>query len=165
MDKRLIISLDNFPEEGLKLRGELDPAFLELDIEDIQSTGAIWYEFKVQIFDTEMLIQGRAGVPLRYRCVRCLANYDDELYIDPVTLSEDTTGKLEVDITEALREELLLDLPNYPKCENAGLECEILQENLKNDDFGLDKEGESGVKSSTQSEKSIWDALDKYTKP
>lgn len=164
MNKRLIISLDNFPEEGLKLSGELDPALLDLNDDDVQSTGGLWYELKVQIYDTEMLVQGRVGVPLSYRCVRCLENYEDELYIDPITLNEDITGKLEVDITEALREELLLDLPHYPRCEDGGKECGILQENLKNDDFGLDKEGESGVNSTTSSEKSIWDALEPYTK-
>ena len=60
---------------------------------------------------------------------------------------------------EELREEVLLELPGYPKCEISGLECEI------NDtfcDFRLDKDPLSGVNSATPSGNSVWDALDDF---
>ena len=67
--------------------------------------------------------------------------------------------KLAQDITEDLREEVVLGLPSYPKCEISGLECEI---NDTFGDFRLDKDPHSGVDSATPSGESVWDALDKF---
>ena len=157
MQSSLIIDLEDFPEEGRRLCGELDGALLDVDSEALQSTGPIAYELTAQLFDTELVLQGRLRAPFRLRCDRCLGMFDYSVETEPLALSYDTKGKTAVNATEDLREELILALPAYPKCELAGRECKI------NDilgDFRLDKDPRAGVDSATPSGNSVWDALD-----
>ncbi len=158
METRLLISLEEFPEEGLRLCGELDGALFGIDDADLQCTGALRYDFEAQLYDeSELVLRGRASAPFRLRCVRCLAEFDYELELEELTLSAEVKGKLVADLTEALREELVLELPAYPKCELVGGECEI---NDSFGDFRLAKDPLSGVDSATPSGESVWDALD-----
>lgn len=159
MDTRLIIPLDEFPEEGLRLKGSLDASIFGIDSEALQSTGPLKYELEAQLFETELVIQGNISAAFRLRCDRCLTHFDYTCAPDPIALSYEVKGKPALDITDDLREELILALPCYPKCELSGEECEI------NNDFGdfrLDKDPLSGVDSSTPSGKSVWDALDQF---
>ncbi|MGN0835846.1 MAG: YceD family protein, partial [Akkermansia sp.] len=155
MQSSLIIDLEDFPEEGRRLCGELDGALLDVDGEALQCTGAIAYELTAQLFDTELVLRGRLSAPFRLRCDRCLGFFDYTVEADGLALSYDVKGKLSVDVTEDVREELILALPAYPKCELAGRECKI------NDilgDFRLDKDPRAGVDSATPSGNSVWDA-------
>lgn len=158
MQKSLIISLEEFPETGRKLCGELDGAIFDIDSEALRSTGPLSYELEAQLFDTELVVHGSVSAPFSLRCDRCLAHFDYMVEIPSLALSYDVKGKLSADITEDLREEVILALPAYPKCELSDLECEI---NDTFGDFRLDKTPDSGVHSATPSGESVWDALDK----
>ncbi len=159
MQQRLIIPLEEFPEEGRRLGGELDGALFGIDDDFLRSTGPLRYELEAQLYDTELMVRGRASAPFRLRCNRCLEEFDYEVEVEDIILTEDVKGKLEADLTEQLREELVLCLPDYPKCELVGEECEM-QKNASYGDFRLDKDPQSGVDSATPSGESVWDALD-----
>ena len=161
MQTQLIISLEDFPEEGRILRGELDSALFGIDSASLRSTGPLSYDLEVQLFETELMVRGSLTAPFELRCDRCLAQFPYEIEIDDFTLSYDVKGKLALDITEDLREEVVLALPSYPKCEISGLECEI---NDTFGDFRLDKDPQMGVDSATPSGESVWDALDQLPK-
>lgn len=161
MDTRLVIALEDFPEDGKRLAGDLDGALFDIDSEGLQSIGPLHYELEAQLFDTELVLHGRLSAPFRLRCDRCLNHFDYTVELPDAAFSYDVKGKFALDVTEDLREELILALPAYPKCELAGAECEI------NDTFGkfrLDKDPDSGVDSATPSGKSVWDALDQLPK-
>ncbi len=157
METRFVISLEEFPEDGLHLVGELDGALIGIDEADLRSTGPLHYDVEVQLYDTELVLRGRVSASFRMRCVRCLEEFDYDLELDELTLSADVKGKLAVDLTDELREELVLELPAYPKCELVGEECKI---NDSFGDFRLAKDPQPGVDSATPSGESVWDALD-----
>ena len=157
MQKNLIIALEDFPEEGRHLCGELDGTLFDIDSDALKSIGPLSYELDVQLYDTELVLQGAVSAPFSLRCDRCLSHFDYTVELPKLALSYDVKGKAAVDVTEDLREELILALPNYPKCELADLECEI---NDKFGDFRLDKDPQMGVDSATPSGESVWDALD-----
>ena len=150
MQTNLIISLEEFPEEGRYLSGELDAAVFGIDSAALRSTGPLSYELEVQLFETELMVRGSISAPFELRCDRCLAQFPYTVELDELTFSYDVKGKLALDITEDLREEVVLALPSYPKCEISGLECEI---NDTFGDFRLDKDPQSGVDSATPSAK------------
>lgn len=157
MQERLIISLEDWPEEGRRLEGELDGALFDIDGEEIRRSGNLRYCLDADIFGTELVLRGSLSALFRFICARCLTEFDDEIVLDGLSLSVDVQNRSSVDVTDLLREELVLELPQYPKCAAAGLDCQINEENLH---FGLDKEGEQAVESPTPSGKSVWDALD-----
>jgi uncharacterized metal-binding protein YceD (DUF177 family) len=159
MQTRIKVPLEEFPEDGLVLRGEADGALFDIDNTGARSVSPLGYELEAKLYDTELLVSGSVYATFRMRCDRCWEEFDYEVEIDDLTLSFDTKGKFEVDITEELREEVLLELPGYPKCEISGLKCKI------NDiigDFRLDKDPQSGVESPAPSGQSVWDALDQF---
>lgn len=159
MQTRVIIPLEDFPEDGLHLTGEVDGSFLDIDCEAIHSTGPVSYELEALLYDTELVVRGRLFAPFRLRCDRCLSFFPWTLHLEDLTLSFDVKGKSTLDVTEGLREELLLEFPAYPKCELADRECEI---NDTFADFRLDKDPQPGVDSATPSGESVWDALDQF---
>ena len=161
MQMNLIISLEEFPEEGRFLSGELDAAVFGIDCEALRSTGPLAYELEVQLFETELMVRGSITAPFELRCDRCLSQFPYTVELDDLTFSYDVKGKLALDITEDLREEVVLALPSYPKCEISGLECEI---NDTFGDFRLDKDPQTGVDSAAPSSESVWDALDQFPK-
>jgi uncharacterized protein len=159
MKSRVIIPLEEFPEEGLVLEGEADGSLFGTDETGAPSVGPLSYSLEAQLYETELVVRGSISAPFRLRCDRCLREFEYTVQIDELTISCDVKGKAEADVTEELREEVLLELPGYPKCEISGLECEI------NDtfcDFRLDKDPQLGVNSATPSGKSVWDALDDF---
>ena len=63
-----------------------------------------------------------------------------------------------VDVSDAMREEIVLDFPAYPKCADGGMENDCM---AKTPYFGVDKQGQTGVNSPAPIENSgVWDALD-----
>ena len=159
MQTRVIVPLEEFPEEGLRLCGEADGALFSIDDTGAKSVSPLSYEFEAHLYDTELVIQGNLYATFRLRCDRCLEEFDYEVELEDITLSYDVKGKLEADLTEDLREEVLLELPGYPKCELSGLKCKI------NDiigDFRLDKDPQTGVECPAPSGQSVWDALDQF---
>lgn len=162
MNAHVIIPLEGFPEEGLSCRGEVDSSILALEEGGLRSAGPIRYELEAQLFDRELLVRGELAAPFTMRCDRCLDEFDYTVQVQGLALSFEVKDALCIDITDALREELILALPNYPKCELADKECQILD---INSDFRLDKAPLSGVDSATPSGDSVWDALDKLPDP
>ena len=159
MQERGILPLEEFPEEGLFVEGEADGALFGIDNTGAQSVGPLSYSLEAQLYETELVLRGSISATFRMRCDRCLREFDYTVDIEELTISCDVRGKVVADVTEDLREEILLELPGYPKCEISGLECEI------NDtfcDFRLDKDPHSGVNSATPSGNSVWDALDDF---
>lgn len=158
MDSRLVIALEDFPEEGRHLEGEVDGAVFDLAGDEIRPAGPLRYAFEAHLYEHELVLRGSVEARFDMRCNRCLARFDYTAEITDMTLSFDVKGQGAFDATDALREEILLILPSYPKCEHAGLDCE------KNDitrEFRLDKTTDSGVNSPAPRGSSVWDALDK----
>ncbi|MBQ3525845.1 MAG: hypothetical protein Q4A24_10445 [Akkermansia sp.] len=157
MQTRVLIPLEEFPEEGLRLCGEADGALFGVDDTGARSVSPLYYELEAQLYETELVVRGSISATFRLRCDRCLCEFDYTVEPDELTISCDVKGKAVVDITEELREEVLLELPGYPKCEISGLECKI---NDTIGDFRLDKDPQMGVECPAPSGQSVWDALD-----
>lgn len=157
MQERLIISLEDWPEGGRHLEGELDSSLFDIHGDEVVGCGNLRYRLDADLFGTELLLRGELSADFRFVCARCLAEFDDTITLDDASLSIETAHKTSIDVTDALREELVIELPQYPKCAQAGTDCQINEENLH---FGLDKEGKQDVESPTPSGNSVWDALD-----
>jgi len=160
MENRITIPLEEFPEQGLYLEGKADGALFGIDDTGARSISPLHYSLDAQLYDTELVVRGSIEAAFRLRCDRCLREFDYDVKVGSLVLSYDVKGKECADITDDLREEIILALPGYPKCELSGLECE-LNDTIR--DFRLDKDPQSGVDSATPSGKSVWDALDQLS--
>ena len=117
MDDKLIIDVARLDPEGEDYAGAVDDAVLEMDGELLRPFAGIRYELFVQQFGTELLVRGTLAQDFEAVCARCGADFDFTVTVDDFTTSVETDEKTEfVDLTDELRQSIILSLPSYPVC-------------------------------------------------
>lgn len=112
------INVHAIPEDGLDLEEDLDPALLDLKPEDMATPeGPIHCSFSVLKNGSEVLVRGSAVLPVCLECVRCGAFFSttvgDSAFLRDYLLAEE---QQELDLSEDIREAVLLGLPLHPLC-------------------------------------------------
>lgn len=159
MKESLIIELGNLPDEGKYCEGELDPALYDLPKRDAQPSGPLYYDLHVQRFEDELLVRGYISSPFTFTCVRDNKQFEKTISIEEFGQSyEIDSGS--INLTESLREEVLVRFPDYPNCSHADepAECDIEDRYL-----AVDKDPDTGVDEAPQSTSDDqWAALDDF---
>ena len=118
MDDKLIIDASRVEPEGEEIEGEV--ACVDLDEEFVKPFGGVRYRLKLQVFGTELLVRGHLEQDFDLVCSRCGKDFDDTIKVDDFTISYEINEKSpEVDLTEDVRESIILALPTYPVCSEA----------------------------------------------
>jgi uncharacterized protein len=156
-------NLRHLDDQDLPLSGEISPEELEItDLDElVKARHNLVYDLEVQKFETNILVRGRLTLPLDCECVRCLKPFTQTLELadwqcllplegeDAVPVVNDI-----VDLTPLIREDMLLNFPQHPLCEEGceGLKkpAESFLENEKSNRPGVAAEGSP-----------TWAALDK----
>ena len=127
MKGRLIIDLAGLPEEGRTFSGELPKEIFDLPKGDAQAMGPLEYELWVQRFGSELLLTGSLAAPFEFTCVRTLHPFLQTIRLEGAAVSIEIGNEGEIDVTEALREEVLINFPVDPRCEEGDdpQKCEI----------------------------------------
>ena len=116
MDEKLIVDVSRLDPEGETLEGEVEA--VDIDEEFVHPFGGVRYELKVQAFGSELLVRGHLEQDFDLVCSRCGKDFDDTVKVEDFTVSVEIDPKNpEVDLTEELRESIILNLPSYPVCE------------------------------------------------
>ena len=147
------IQISKIPEKGLHLEGEAPATILGLEKDLIfQEEGPVFFRLYVQVVDGTLIARGTVSTTVRAQCARCsqifsttvsdsgfLRDYSDILEVE------------EVDLTEGLREAILLSLPHFPLCDEGckGL-CVQCGKNLNEGPCGCPDGDKRGA----------WEALD-----
>ena len=147
------INISKIPEEGLRLVKEAPAEILGLK-EDLifREEGPVCCELYAQVVDGTLIARGTVSATVQAQCARCsqifsttvsdsgfLRDYSDILEVE------------EVDLTEGLREAILLSLPHFPLCDERckGL-CVQCGKELNEGSCGCPDGNENGA----------WEALD-----
>ena len=118
MDDKLIIDASRVDAEGDELEGEVD--CVDLDEPFVKPFGGVRYRLTAQVFGTELLVRGHLEQDFELVCSRCGKSFDDTVKVDDFTASfEVPENSPEVDLTEELRESIILTLPTYPVCDES----------------------------------------------
>lgn len=127
MKGHLIIDLANLPEEGKAFSGELPKEIFDLPAGDAQATGPLEYDLWVQRFSSELLLTGNLSAPFEFTCVRTLHPFVQTIHVENAAISLEIGREGEMDVTEGLREEILINFPVDPRCEEGDVpqKCEI----------------------------------------
>ena len=115
MDEKLIIDSSRLDPEGEELEGEVNA--VDLDEEFVRPFGGVRYRLNAQMFGSELLVRGHLEQEFDLVCCRCGKDFDDTIKVDDFTQSYQIDEKTpEVDLTEDVRECIILALPTYPVC-------------------------------------------------
>lgn len=154
------VNLRHLEKKDLHLEGELPVKELDLMLQDelIKADEPLEYDLTVTRSGQNLLVNGKASLPIDCECVRCLKPLHREVALDPYELVVPLEGEDKapvdndlVDLTPYLREDILLAFPQHPVCE-AG--CDPLPQVSKNKE-------QSGTSAQGRDTKSAWDELNK----
>lgn len=117
METELTLDAARISREGEELSGVLDDAVYGFEDEFLKPFGGLRYELGVMLVGSELLVRGRLEQDFEAACSRCGKDFDFTVKVGDFTASfEIGEGAGLVDITQELRESILLELPNYPVC-------------------------------------------------
>lgn len=115
-----IVSLDHLQQnEEIRLLYELDPAFLDLSIHDeAQPSKPVFVEGACSLVDDYVLVNVRVRAFFSLRCAFCNEPFEYEVSLDHYAHQErvESLRTKEWDLSEHLRESILLELPFFPQC-------------------------------------------------
>ena len=109
------VTVNLIPEEGLTEHFVCDAHVLDLNREDIQVNEPIEVSAHEQYVDGHLVIRAKVRAVLDMTCGRCLEPFKDKLYTDPI-LSYEVSQTEVVDITDDVRQEIILAYPIIPIC-------------------------------------------------
>lgn len=115
---RLIVDVARLDKGGEWYKGETAPGLLDLgESEFVTPEGGMTYALKVEIIGSELLVRGSVRQRLTCVCSRCAVSFESEA-VEPefVTSVEINAATDFVDLTEEVREAIILALPRYPVC-------------------------------------------------
>ncbi|OGV63161.1 MAG: hypothetical protein A3K19_00225 [Lentisphaerae bacterium RIFOXYB12_FULL_65_16] len=113
----LRISVGDLPPEGLPWSGQVPASALEMPEDDrVRFTTPIHFDLRVFPVQAEILVEGQLQARLTCACDRCLAVFEVTLKTSDVCHLLATPAEGLLDLTEEIREDMLLALPNRCLC-------------------------------------------------
>ncbi len=145
----IAVHLKQIPPEGQHLEGEEDAGCLDLGAIGAKPAGPVRYALDVGLSGGGVFATGRVAAPVEMTCVACLQPFVYEAEVEPFAAQVQIDGRELVDLTPSVREELLLALPNHPRCDlNNGHSCPY-------------QRPDASGGGTQESKESAWDQLDK----
>ena len=113
--EKLVVDAYRLDREGETLEGEVD--CVDVHEEFVDAFGGVRYRLNARVFGTELLVRGSLEQDFSYVCSRCGKDFDDTVKLGDFTASFEIDDKSpEVDLTNEIRESIILALPSYPVC-------------------------------------------------
>jgi len=118
MHRPFFIDLRSLPDGGKDISGQEIPAFFALDPKDsIQAVSPLKYDLHIERDGKELLITGSLDATFSLECGACMERFDYRVelpdYASEIEIAKDDT----INLTDTIREDTLLALPSYPRCE------------------------------------------------
>lgn len=110
------IRLDEIPESGFEVKQTESASIIDFRDQNFIFTNPIEVKFFVLKSGKTLIITGTIATKVEMKCSRCLKFINEQLENKKVELTYEIGGEKELDITEDIREEVLLMLPIKPLC-------------------------------------------------
>lgn len=117
----MIVRLHEIRESGLTVSGEESNELLDLDRSpEVADYGKINYELRLRLTANELIVDGRVWADVKLECARCGVFFSTTCINSAFLRAyEVKPGSDEVDISDDLREGVLLQMPAYSVCKDS----------------------------------------------
>jgi len=113
----MIIKIADIPPEGRKYSGQEDPSILDLNKEiEIKVADPVFYSVEAQMAADELVVRGKLSVDASFRCSRCGESFRMTVTDPSFCCVRQVAKDQSADLTEEIREAIILSFPNYPVC-------------------------------------------------
>lgn len=103
-----------------RIRGLLAPEALGLDdLECLRPAGPLECDLRCELLGDELLARGSLRLPCVCVCGRCGRDFEAEFAEEDFCETFPVAGLETLDLTESVREGIILALPSYPICKEA----------------------------------------------
>jgi uncharacterized protein len=125
------IQVSKIPPEGLTLEGAIDAAALDLDTDMIFVKDPVSVEAQITLITNTVTAEVSIRTSIHALCSRCLCDFAREMKKKFRLTYIVNKPDQEIDMTPDIREEIILDYPIKPLCQEGckGL-CHVCGENL-----------------------------------
>ncbi|MBL9155315.1 MAG: hypothetical protein JNK37_22725 [Verrucomicrobiales bacterium] len=155
----ITINLAEIPFDGMRLVGKTDRDIFDLPEteRDARPAGPVHYDLHISEAGSGlMLAMGSLRVTFTLRCVACLEEFPHTIEWDDYAAEFDLPASGVLDLTERIREDLLLELPDYPHCDRDSDDPDRVCPAAGKFDGSAAAAGDGP---------SVWEALDRLPKP
>jgi uncharacterized protein len=111
------VHLQQIPPEGKHYEGEDPNSILDLHEPEVQPVSPVHYQLDVGLSGGGLFATGQVGVTMRLQCVSCLERFSRPVEVADFACQVELTGNETVDLTDPIREDILLALPAHPRCD------------------------------------------------
>lgn len=114
----MIIRFGELESDHPALKGRVETDIFQLENDGvICSTGPIDCDLRISASGDYLIVDGTLSAPFQLRCVGCLEEfpylYETNDYHAEIELADDSGT---FDLTNPIRDDILLEIPNYPRC-------------------------------------------------
>ena len=106
--------------DGLHLEGEEECPIPELEKDGIVCAGPLRYSLDLGISEGALWANGSLEQVVELACVSCLERFMHTIRVPQFALHTELAGPETIDLTPFIREDILLHLPAYPRCDREG---------------------------------------------
>jgi uncharacterized metal-binding protein YceD (DUF177 family) len=111
------IQVNKIPANGVVLEGKEPDDILELNDPAIRPVETLSYSLFAQFENDTLIISGTLSILLELDCVSCLQPFLYSLVVRDFAAQIPAAPNDTVDLTEYLREDIVLALPAHPRCD------------------------------------------------
>ena len=156
MEDRFVVDVDRLKRDGERFEGALDDSIYALGDEFLVPFAGLRYNLFAQRIGGELLVRGSLEQDFTAACSRCGADFDFTVKVPDYVTSVEIGENVEfADLTDDLRECIILTLPTYPVCrEDCRGICPTCGRNLNEGSCSCVREERDGR----------WDVLDSLKK-
>ncbi len=105
------------PPEGRHIEGEDPKEVLLLEDGLVEPCAPLAYSLDIGLSEGGVFATGTLRTAFKMACVSCLEGFEMPVTLENFACQADLEGREVVDLTEALREDILLALPAHPHCD------------------------------------------------
>ena len=104
--------------ESLVIEGQIVEDIWQLSDADIlKMAGPLDYKVTASIISENLLVRGDFVAPFTSQCTHCLDIFKFSVNLTEHSLLLPIEGNSTIDLTNSIREDIILALPNFPNCE------------------------------------------------
>ena len=133
----------------------------------ITAKGDIQYHLYASMAGQDLVVRGKVAVPIETECARCAATFQTLLQVADLCIMREKVSEQEVDLTDEIREELLLSVPMRflcsEECQGICPDCHV---NLNAEKCKCTKSKKKQKEElAVEEEESPWSVLDQLELP
>jgi uncharacterized metal-binding protein YceD (DUF177 family) len=111
------IQVNQIPPEGAAFEGKEQEDILRLDEPGIRPVDSLSYSLFAELDNRNLLVRGTLSLPVELDCVSCLQPFLYSLVVRDFMVQIPVGPNDNVDLTEFMREDIVLALPAHPRCD------------------------------------------------